>query len=159
MSAHVARVAERGSGPQVEQCPNCQDPRLFPFYSVRSVPVHSVLLMPNREYARDFPRGDVALAFCEGCGFVTNTSFDPSVHSYSERYEETQGFSPTFQGFHTRLAQSLIDKYDIRGKRVIEIGCGKGEFLSLMCELGGTPGSALTRRLSPNETRCGRQAG
>jgi SAM-dependent methyltransferase len=30
----------------------------------------------------------------------------------------------------------LIETYNIRNKDVVEIGCGKGEFLSMLCELG-----------------------
>src|SRR4029434_8070331 len=33
-----------------------------------------------------------------------------------------------------------MDRYDIRGQTVLEIGCGKAEFLSLMCEIGDNHG-------------------
>jgi SAM-dependent methyltransferase len=38
------------------------------------------------------------------------------------------------------LALRLIEDYGLRGKRVLEIGCGKGEFLKLICELGNNEG-------------------
>jgi SAM-dependent methyltransferase len=62
------------------------------------------------------------------------------MHEYSGNYEETQGFSPTFRAFHERLATSLIEKYDLRNKKIVEIGCGKGEFLSLICRMGRNQG-------------------
>jgi SAM-dependent methyltransferase len=96
--------------------------------------------MPTRQYAVNYPKGDIALGYCNNCGFVSNTLFNPAVHEYSTRYEETQGFSPTFRNFHSRLAQNLIEKYDLRNKTVVEIGCGKGEFLTLLCELGENKG-------------------
>jgi hypothetical protein len=34
----------------------------------------------------------------------------------------------------------LIDKYNLHNKDIIEIGCGKGEFLTLLCEVGGNHG-------------------
>ncbi len=113
------------------------------FYSIRSVPVHSVLLMPTREVAVNFPKGDIVLAFCSGCGFVSNVAFDPSVHSYSSEYEETQSFSPTFRSFHERLARTMVDRFDLHGKHVIEIGCGKGDFLAMLCEMGDNRGTGF----------------
>ena len=121
-------------------CPNCLDGTLSIFHEVRRVPVHSVLLMPSREIAVNYPKGDIALGYCNQCGFVSNTAFNASVHEYSTQYEETQGFSATFRAFHSRLAASLIEKYGLRGKKVVEIGCGKGEFLTLLCEMGGNRG-------------------
>jgi SAM-dependent methyltransferase len=126
--------------PSQKTCPNCLQGELEIFYEVHRVPVHSVLLMPTRQVAVSYPKGDIALGFCPECGFITNTLFDPTVHEYSGNYEETQGFSPTFRAFHKRLAESLIAKYELRNKKIVEIGCGKGEFLSLICELGGNQG-------------------
>jgi len=110
------------------------------FHDVKGVPVHSVLLMNSRDMAVTYPRGDIKLGYCSDCGFVSNTAFNPAVHEYSTQYEETQGFSPTFREFHHRLALSLIEKYDLKKKTVVEIGCGKGEFLTLLCELGENRG-------------------
>ncbi len=124
-------------------CFNCGSEDLHHFYDVTDIPVHSVLLMPSRDAATTYPRGNLRLGFCRTCGFVQNSLFDPSVHEYSTRYEETQGFSPRFNTFLTELAQRLVDQYDIRGQHVLEIGCGKGEFLELICRLGGNRGTGI----------------
>ncbi len=121
-------------------CPNCLQQSLKPIYKVDPVPVHSVMLVPTREEALYFPAGTINLGFCEVCGFVANTSFDESKMNYSPRCEETQGFSPTFQSFHSDLAQELIERYDLRNKTVLEIGCGKGEFISMLCDMGDNRG-------------------
>jgi SAM-dependent methyltransferase len=96
--------------------------------------------MPTAEEARTYPRGDIELAFCRACGFIFNRVYDAGLQEYSSRYEETQSFSPTFNAFHRGLAARLIERYHLRGKTVLEIGCGKGEFLLLLCELGGNRG-------------------
>ncbi|MER3525193.1 MAG: SAM-dependent methyltransferase [Ignavibacteria bacterium] len=121
-------------------CPACGAEGLLIFYEAERVPVHSVLLMASREQALHYPKGDIRLGFCDACGFITNTVFDPTLHEYSSRYEETQAYSPTFNEFHHSLAQRLIERYDLHGKDIIEIGCGKGEFLRLLCELGNNRG-------------------
>ena len=69
-----------------------------------------------------------------------NDVFNPSLLEYSTRYESTQIFSPTFVAYHQSLAQRLIEQYDIHGKQIIEIGCGQGEFLTLLCNLGNNDG-------------------
>jgi SAM-dependent methyltransferase len=122
---------------------------------VDQVPVHSVLLMPSREVAVNFPKGDITLGFCSTCGFIFNTRFDPSVHHYSGEYEETQGFSPTFQSFHRRLAEGLVHKYRLHGKTVVEIGCGKGEFLTLLCEIGQNKGIGFDPAFVPERNPAG----
>ncbi len=121
-------------------CPNCQSQGMQVFYELRQVPVHSVLLLTSRQEAQGYTKGDIVLGFCPACGFISNLAFVPEVHEYSDKYEPTQGYSATFNAFHQRLAENLIERYDLRGKKVIEIGCGQGEFLNLLCRLGGNQG-------------------
>ncbi|MDY6838686.1 MAG: class I SAM-dependent methyltransferase [Thermodesulfobacteriota bacterium] len=110
------------------------------FHEVRNVPVNSVVNLPTRGKALDYPRGDVSLAFCHDCGFVSNVAFDGRLLKYSAECEESQSFSPTHNAYSRRLAGYLTQKYDLRHKEVLEIGCGKGDFLSLLCELGENRG-------------------
>lgn len=121
-------------------CPNCGSVGMSVFCELESVPVHSVLLLPTRAEALNYAEGDIALGFCQTSGFVSNVAFDPTRHEYSSRYEATQAFSPTFNAFAQRLAMRLIDQYDLHGKHIIEIGCGQGEFLTMLCGLGGNGG-------------------
>ena len=124
-------------------CPNCNSRGLFSFYTVADIPVHSCLLMSSKDEALGYQRGDLRLGFCSSCGFMTNLLFDPGLHGYSARYEETQGFSACFNVFAKSLAHRIIDKYEIRNKVILEIGCGKGEFLALMCQLGHNSGIGI----------------
>ncbi|NEO24717.1 MAG: methyltransferase domain-containing protein [Moorea sp. SIO1F2] len=124
-------------------CPNCGNQGLSLFYEVHNVPVHSCLMMSTQEAALDFPCGDVVLGFCQDCGFITNVSFDPRWSAYAPNYEDQQSFSPTFNQFALDLANHLIDKYDLHNKDIIEIGCSKGDFLLLLCELGNNRGVGI----------------
>lgn len=135
--------------PTTSTCPSCGSSDLEPFYRIDGIPAHSVLLMPSAEIAVGYPTGTLDLAVCRACGFVTNRSFDPSLNEYSSEYEETQGFSPTFQGFARDLARAWVDRYDIRGRTIMEIGCGKGEFLALMCEIGDNRGIGIDPAVAP----------
>ena len=110
------------------------------FYEMENVPVNSVLLLSTRKEAIDFPKGDIKLGYCHSCGFITNMVFNPGQVEYSSRYEATQSFSPTFDSYLRKLASQLVEKYDLFKKNIIEIGCGQGEFLSLLCEIGKNSG-------------------
>jgi hypothetical protein len=121
-------------------CPSCTSDKVEVFYEVADVPTNSVLLLESPAEARAVRRGDVRLGLCRACGHVYNTAFDPVLTEYSGRYESTQAFSGTFNAFHRRLAQDMVERFDLVGKEIIEIGCGNGEFLVLLCELGGNRG-------------------
>jgi len=97
-------------------------------------------MLTTREQALSYPTGDIHLSVCQACGFITNTTFDGSKQEYSIPYEGTQSYSPTFNAFHKRLAEGIIERYDLHNKEIIEIGCGQGEFLVLLCELGQNQG-------------------
>lgn len=117
-------------------CPACGHMGMEAFHSQNGVPTNSCLLLATRADAASFPTGSIRLGFCPNCGFISNVRFDPSLAQYSSRYEETQAFSERFVDFARALAMSWVDKYDLAGKKVIEIGCGKGEFLVMMAEAG-----------------------
>ena len=106
------------------------------FYEVKDIPVNSCIMFSNSREAINFARGDLLLGFCENCGFISNVVFDPIKLDYSSLEPEEQGFSSTFRAFAQTIATHLIENYDLHGKRIMEIGCGRGDFLALMCELG-----------------------
>jgi len=132
-----------------ETCPACAGTDLRHFHKETGVPSHSCLLLASQVEAARFPQGTIDLAFCRSCGFITNTAFDQGLNQYSTQYEETQAFSPTFQAFATELAGAWVEKYDLYGRCVLEIGCGKGEFLVAMCEEGAGQGIGIDPGVRP----------
>jgi SAM-dependent methyltransferase len=124
------------------------DPEVF--HNQGDVPTNSCLLLSTRAEATDFPTGDIRLGFCTNCGFIGNLAFDASLAEYSDRYEETQAFSKRFVEFARSLAGSWVEKYDLAGKHVVEIGCGKGEFLVMMAEAGIGSGVGIDPSVDPS---------
>jgi SAM-dependent methyltransferase len=90
--------------------------------------------------ARAVPRGDLDLVQCGRCGLVSNAAFSAALLPYDTHYENSQSHSPTFRRYLEALAGDLIARHRLRGKRVLEIGCGKGAFLTLLAELGDNAG-------------------
>jgi hypothetical protein len=131
------------------KCPSCGSSGMSPFYSVDDVPVHSCIMLSDEREARDFPRGRIELGVCGACGFVSNMAFDPGVQDYSTLYEDQQCYSPTFNAFASGLVRKLLEKYDLHGKDLLEIGCGKGDFLNMLCDAGDNRGVGIDPACDP----------
>src|SRR5688500_16943945 len=117
-------------------CPVCASATTIGLFHQPAIPSNNSILCVDVAEARNWPVGSFGLTECCSCGFLFNAEFEPSLVECSGRIEETQAFSPHFVRFAESLAAEWIDRYDIRGQTVLEVGCGKAEFLSLMCEIG-----------------------
>src|ERR1700733_11505796 len=120
-------------------CPLCSSGDLVGFLERRGVPVHQNLPLPTRAAALAAPRGDLRLVCCRRCGFVANTAFRPELLEYGEYYENDQTWSPRFDAHVNGLVDRLLNA-GIRGKSVIEVGCGRGYFLQRLCVRGESQG-------------------
>jgi SAM-dependent methyltransferase len=155
----VFDITQLHDSTSTKPCPNCEAGYLTPFYEVRSVPVHSVVSIRTKEAALAFPKGDIVLGICEVCAFVSNMAYDPTLQTYCPDCEETQGYSATFQSFHKQLAARLIKRHVLFGKKILEVGCGKGEFLSLLCDIGGNRGIGFDPAFVPERNPAKELAG
>jgi hypothetical protein len=111
-------------------CPVCEKPVPGSFLCRTSVPVHQHLLFDTPEEARAILRGTLDLRACRRCDFVFNAAFDPRLLSYGTSYDNSQAHSPTFAGYMDDLIRCLVEEHGVRSGRVVEIGCGKGVFLT-----------------------------
>ena len=135
-------------------CQACGSTAVESFYELNNVPAHSCLLLPTRAEALAFPRGDLELVFCHDCGFIGNARFDIGLNRYSAAYEETQAFSPRFMRFLDEICHDQIRKFGLGpGTTALEIGCGKGEFLTRLCELSGCNGIGIDPGYHPERNQ------
>jgi len=133
------------------RCPACGATDARPSLHVRDVPAECNLLLGSEAEARAVPRGDIELALCGRCGLIWNTRFDPSLLSYDTWYENSLWASHVFAAYGRHLAEHLIDRYGIRGKTILAIGCGRGEFLWLLCRLGNNRGIGIDPASDPSD--------
>ena len=66
---------------------------------------------------------------CPGCGLV-QLSNDP-VHYYKEVIRAVD-VSPDTQSFRTSFFSDFIDRFSLHDKKILEVGCGTGEYLSIL---------------------------
>lgn len=89
---------------------------------------------PTAQEAKDCLRGDVVLVQDETTGLVFNGAFDPSRLVYDKNYQNEQACSPAFRKHLEQVAQ-IIERYG-QGKKLLEVGCGKGWFLEMLRQRG-----------------------
>jgi hypothetical protein len=121
-------------------CPACGGDSLAEIYRLGAIPVQNAVLVDSAAEARAFTHHGLTLLFCDDCGFIFNANFDLSLVDYASKTEESQHFSSTFSRFAKDLVAEVASLYDLNGKRTLEIGCGKGEFLEELVRQTGTMG-------------------
>jgi SAM-dependent methyltransferase len=121
-------------------CPGCGGWQWRIFLELPAVPVNCVALWPTREAARQCAMGSIHLAFCSHCGVIFNQAFEAALLRYDTNYDNSLHFSPVFQQYAQELVDDLIRRYQLHGKNIVDIGCGKGEFLALLCSAGDNRG-------------------
>ena len=126
--------------PDAPGCRSCGHDGLTRLLRLDDVPVANSLLFADRDAAASVARGDLVIDRCERCGFVQNSAFDPAIVVYDDDYEASQGHSATFVAYAERIADELIDRFDLHGCRALEIGCGGGDFLELFVARSGGSG-------------------
>lgn len=76
---------------------------------------------------------DLEVCQCSGCGLV-QLSNEPVP--YYREVIRAAAFSEEMKAFRVRQFGDFVQNYSLKGKKVIEIGCGRGEYLSLMRQAG-----------------------
>lgn len=139
-------IASRGAGGSTAstiddaRCSVCGEQDLHRVVTLLGVPVNCSVLTLTAETARAVDCGDIVLAVCARCAMIRNTAFDASKLVYDGDYDNSLQFSPRFREFSQQLAGRLVDGYGLRGKTVVEIGAGDGEFLAELCRRGQNHG-------------------
>jgi SAM-dependent methyltransferase len=124
-------------------CPVCERNGQVPFFKATGIPVRCNVLFTNAIDARHAGRGDLSLCLCSECGLVYNAAFDQRLVEYDESYENSLHYSARFATYADQLARDLSERLALRNRLVAEIGCGKGEFLRLLCRTAGARGLGI----------------
>lgn len=139
-SSVASRHGGREDAARAYLCPGCAAGNLERFLDLPAVPLISTAFPADRTVALSTPRGDLQLGLCRHCGLVWNLAFEADRVTYTPEYENSQHFSALFRAFADDLADRLSSTYPLEGRTVVEIGCGKGEFLALLCARAGSRG-------------------
>ncbi len=109
---------------------------LRPLIAIPDVPIFCNRVYTSQIGAKSAERGDMRLCYCVACGHILNADFNPARVEYDGSYESALTFSPRYRQYAQATADGIIGRYGLRGKRIVEIGCGAGDFLRLLCAAG-----------------------
>ncbi|MBU1219449.1 methyltransferase domain-containing protein [Myxococcota bacterium] len=104
-------------------------------YKQIDLPVFQNKTYINADEAKKAITGNVTLAQDTLTGLVKNIDFDHTLLDYDSNYQNEQAFSSAFQT-HLDHVLEIIKRNVTINQLGIEVGCGKGHFLSILENAG-----------------------
>lgn len=101
-----------------------------PLITLENMPA-SAQDIPTEQEVKNDRAMTLELYQCKGCGLV---QFNCPPVGYYKDVIRSGGYSTTMVELRRRQYSHLIDTYGLAKKKFIEIGCGQGEFLSVLSE-------------------------
>jgi 2-polyprenyl-3-methyl-5-hydroxy-6-metoxy-1,4-benzoquinol methylase len=92
-----------------------------------------VQYLPDAESVESDKGLDLEVFQCSGCGLV---QLNNEPVPYYKEVIRAAAFSEEMKDFRRKQFGRFVQEFSLRGKKVIEIGCGRGEYLSLMQQFG-----------------------
>lgn len=121
-------------------CPGCGALADAPLLRLPAEPVVLNYRYYNPHASLNSVRAPLELAECRSCGLIYNAVFQPALVLYDEHYENSQAHSPRFNAHLVSIISTLTEQGVTPSTRILEIGCGKGDFLKTMHETMGCEG-------------------
>lgn len=114
----------------MKKCLVCNSSKLHPLIEFDNMPA-SAQNIPNNEEVKEDTGLKLNLCQCKICSLV---QFDCEPVDYYRDVIRSGGYSTTMTELRRNQYKHLIETYDLTGKKFIEVGCGQGEFLSVLTE-------------------------
>ncbi len=104
---------------------NCFDEPLLRYTNMPS----SAQGFPDLKGLKNDNGSDLNLFQCSSCGLV---QLSEKPVSYYKEVIRASSFSDEMKKFRGEQFVSWVDKYNLKGKSILEVGCGRGEYLSIL---------------------------
>ncbi|MCX2980951.1 methyltransferase domain-containing protein [Halieaceae bacterium IMCC14734] len=131
-------------------CPVCESERTHPFFQLEKMPAQDGVVYASEKAALNAPLGDINLAACSRCGFVGNLTHNSNLIKFTE-YTYSKYHSQKYRSHVEKTVRILTDKYSIKSKNVVDVGCGEGYFLNELCKAGDNYGIGIDPSLPKTE--------
>ena len=130
-------------------CRLCQQTSLFKVLTFNNAPKNVQRLFSKADVHVDKPV-DFDVFECRSCGFV---QIPPLLDDdYYDDYMMVSTHSQQIQDYQKRQSTDFINRFDLQGVKVLEIGCGDGSYLDHLkkagCDPTGIEPSATSRLIA-----------
>ena len=137
---------------KIKQCPICGEEKLLPLITIPNIPTLINVLKENESQAKEAICGTQSLVQCDRCGFIFNNCFDSELLKYEEGYHSERGVSQYFHKHMEKIIEQINAAKDIKGKNVLEVACGSGEFLQKIALQGALQCIGIDPSLNTEES-------
>lgn len=117
-----------------QECPICHAQDLELIWSLDNAPTIVNQVYETPQQAQKVKRSVLHFVLCRACQFVFNQAFESSAIVYDSDYDNHQAYSSTFLAHMQAMANKIAAQSRLQGKIIVEVGCGKGDFLKLIVE-------------------------
>jgi len=114
-------------------CRLCRSKKLDSFFVLTNSPNNISCLLRKDKLDKDKPI-DLNVYKCSKCGFVQLDNV--LMPDYYDDYLMTVSHSQQMREYQYLQASNFIKKFNLYGKKVIEVGCGDGNYVSTLIDLG-----------------------
>lgn len=113
----------------MKKCISCKG-SLHELMKIENMPA-SAQDIPTKEELDKDSGIEVSLCVCEDCGLVQLKN--DAVYYYRDVIR-AGGYSTTMEGLRKSQYKHFIEFASLEGKKIIEVGCGRGEFLGMLSD-------------------------
>ncbi len=119
----------------VRACRLCGDTRLTSVLVMQPAPPNISGLL-RADAVEPFQTIRLDVRQCAGCDFIQLTEMLDTA--FYDEYVMTVSHAATMQAFQTQQAQRFVERFALQGRRVVEVGCGDGNYLDHLRTSGAT---------------------
>ena len=116
----------------IDKCRVCGNKFLSESLQYANMP-KAAQYLPDASSIKDDTGVDLKLYQCVGCGLI---QLDSDPVPYYREVIRAAAISKEMSNFRSKQFANFVQKFSLRGKKIIEIGCGRGEYLSIMQQSG-----------------------
>jgi SAM-dependent methyltransferase len=125
-----------------DPCPVCRNAPMETFFQMKDIPTQDGVMADSKSEAFNCIKGDLILQFCQQCGYIINRGHVPEKIQF-DKYDFSLQYSPKYNQYLHALSDLLISRFGLQNRKILEIGCGTGEFLEIICKQGCNRGIGI----------------